>query len=64
MDVGDDSTTSNGSLDQRIQFFIAPDSELQVSGGYSLDLQVLAGVSCEFEDLSGEVLQDSSGVDR
>jgi len=62
VDVGDYSSSSDGGLDQRVQFFVSSDCELQVSGSDSLDLQVFGRVSCEFENLSGKILQDSSSV--
>ena len=62
MDVGDDTTAGNGSLDEGIKLFISSDSELEVARCDSLHLQVLAGVSSELEDLSSQVLEDSSCV--
>merc|ERR1719461_308528 len=63
VDVGDDSTTSDGGLDQSVQLLVSPDGELEMSGGDSLHLQVLTGVTGQLEDLSGEVLQDGGAVD-
>jgi len=63
VDVGNDTTTSNGGLDQGIELFISTDSQLQVSGSYALDLQVFGCVAGQLEDLGGEVLKDSGGVD-
>ena len=63
MDVGDHTTTSDGRLDEGVKLFVSADSELQVAGSYSLDLKVLAGVTCQLENLSSEVLKDSSRVD-
>ena len=62
MDVGDDSTTSDGGLDQSVQLLVSPDGELEMSGGDSLHLQVLTGVTGQLEDLSREVLQDGGAV--
>ena len=62
MDVWDDTTTSNGSFDQSVKFFISSDSQLEMSGSDALDLQVFAGVTGQLEDLGGEVLKDSGGV--
>jgi len=64
VDVGDDSSAGDRGLDQRVQLFVASDRELQVSGRDSLDLQVLRGVSCQFEHLSSKILQDRSCVNR
>ena len=63
VDVGDDSTASNGGLDQSVQLLVSPDGELEMSGGDSLHLQVLTGVAGQLEDLSSEVLQDGRAVD-
>jgi len=63
VDVGNDTTASNGSLDKSIKFFVTADSELQVTGSDALDLEVLAGVACELENLSSEVLEDGCRVD-
>ena len=59
----DHTTTSDGSLDQSVEFFVTADSELQVTGSYSLHLEILASVASELQDLSGQVLEDGSGVD-
>lgn len=63
MDVGDDTTTGNGSLDQGIELLVTSDGEQQVSWCDSLNLQVLGGVTSELKDLGGEVLKDGSAVD-
>ena len=63
VDVGDHTTASNSGLDQSVELLVTADSELQVTGGYSFNLQVLAGVAGELENLSGEVLEDCGSVD-
>ena len=62
MDVGDHTTTSNGGLDQGVEFFIPTDCQLQVAGGDALNLQVFACIASELENLGREVLKDRSGV--
>ena len=62
VDVGDDTTAGNGGLDQRVELLVASDSEQQVSWCDSLDLEVLGGVTCEFEDFRGQVLENGGGV--
>ena len=64
VDVGDHTTASNGGLDQSVKFFVSTNGQLEVTRSYSLHLKVLRGVTCEFEDLSGEVLKDSCSVNR
>ena len=63
MDVGDDSTASDGGLDQSVQLFVSPDGELEMSGCDPLHLEILTGVAGQLEDLSSEVLQDGGAVD-
>lgn len=63
VDVRDHTTASNGGLDERVKLLVAADSKLQVARSDSLHLEVLAGVTGELEDLSGEVLEDSGSVD-
>ena len=63
MDVRDDTTTSNSGLNQSIELFVTANGQLQVTGSHSLHLEVLAGVACELQDLSGQVLENSSRVD-
>ena len=62
MDVGDDTTAGNSSLDESVELLIASNGELQVSRCDSLHLQVLAGVARELKNLSGQVLEDGSCV--
>lgn len=63
MDVGNDAAASNGGLDEAIKFLIASNGKLQMAGGYALDLEIFAGISGQFEDLRGEVLEDGGRVD-
>ena len=64
MDVGKDTTGSDGSAAQKsVELLIVADSELNVTGHNSGLLVVLGGVASELENLSGEVLEDGSSVD-
>ena len=62
VDVWDNTTAGNCRLDKSVKFLVAPDCKLEVAGRDALDLQVFASVSCEFKNLSCEVLEDSSCV--
>jgi hypothetical protein len=62
VDVRNDSSSSNGGLDQGVKFLVSSDGKLQMSGGNSLDFQVLAGVSCQLKHLSSEILKNSSAI--
>jgi hypothetical protein len=62
VDMGDNTTTSDGGLDEGVKLLVSADSQQQVSGGDSLHLQVLAGVTGQLQNLSGQVLQDSRSV--
>lgn len=56
VDVGDDTTTGNGRLDQRVQLLVSPDGQLEMARRYPLHLQVLGGVTSQLQHLSGEIL--------
>ena len=63
VDVGEDTTSSNGSVGHKlVELLIVSDGELDVSGHNSGLLVVLSGVSSELENLSGEVLKNCSEV--
>ena len=53
VNVGNNTTTSNGGLDEGIKLFITADSKLEMTGSDTLDLEVLAGVTGKLEDLCG-----------
>lgn len=57
------TTTGNGCLNQRVQFFVTTDSELKMAGGDTLHFQILGSIAGQLEHFSGQVLQDSGGVD-
>ena len=63
MNVGNNTTTGNGGLDEGIEFFVTTDGKLKMAGSDTLDLEVLAGVAGELEDLGGQVLKDGGRVD-
>ena len=63
MDVRDHTTSSNGSLDQSIEFFVTADSQLEVTRSYSLHLQVFASVAGQLEYFCSEVLKNGCSVD-
>jgi hypothetical protein len=62
VDVRDNTTASNGCLNEGVQLFVSANSELQMARGDALYLEVLACVTSQLEYFSGKVLQDSSAV--
>ena len=64
VDVRDNTTASNGSLNQGVQLLVTSDGQQQVSGCDTLDLQVLAGIAGKLQNFGSQVLHDSSGVNR
>ena len=63
VDVGNDTSAGNSGLDEKIELFVSPDSELQMSGSDSSDFEVLGSVSGQLEHLSGQVLENGCSVD-
>ena len=63
MDVWKNSTGSDGGiLHKSSELLVVSDGELNVSWDDSALLVVLGSISCKFENLSGEVLKDSSKI--
>ena len=62
VDMGDDSSTGNGGLDQGVKLLITTNGQLQMPRGDALYFEIFAGVSCQFEDFGREVFQDSGCV--
>ena len=50
-------------MEQFVEFFVVSDGQKDVAGDDSGLLVVLGGVSCQLQDLSSEVFEDSSQVD-
>ena len=51
VDVGNDTTTGDGGLDESIQLFVTTNGELQMAGGDTFHLEILGGISSQFENL-------------
>lgn len=63
MDVGENTTLGNGDMTQElVQLLIVADGKLEVTGDDTGLLVVTSGVSSQLENLSGEVLKNSSEV--
>jgi len=54
--VWDDTTTSNGGFDERVQFLVSSDGQLQVARGDTFHLEILGRVTSQLEHFGGEVL--------
>jgi hypothetical protein len=63
VDVREDTTEGNRGVNESVKFLVASDGELQVSRSDALDLKILGGVSCQFEDFGGQVFQHCCDVD-
>ena len=62
MNVWDDTSPGDGSLDQCIEFLISSNGKLQVPRCDTLHFKILACVPGQFEHLSRQVLQNSRCV--
>ena len=62
VNVGDNTTAGNCSLDQGVELLVTADGQLKVARCYAFNLKVLARVASEFKHLSSQVLKNSGGV--
>jgi len=62
VDVGNDTTTGDGGLDQVVQLLITTNCELQVAGCDALHAEITGGVSGQLENLCAQILQDGGHV--
>ena len=51
VDVGDNSATSDGRLDQGVQLLVSPDRQLEMPGSDPLHLQVLRRITGQLKHL-------------
>jgi len=65
VDEGDDTSLRDDDVSEKsVQLFIVTDGELKMPGNDTLLLVIASGVTGEFENFCGEVLEDGSEVDR
>ena len=65
LDVGQDTTLGDGdSREKFVQLLVITDGELKMSWDDSGLLVVTGSIASQLEDLSSEVLEDGSQVDR
>ena len=63
MDIGKDTTFSDGDTSQQLaQFLVIAHGQLDVAGHNAGLLVVTSGVTSQLEDLSSEVFEDGSEV--
>jgi len=63
VDVGNDTTTGNGCLNERVQLLITANGQLQVAGGDTLHFEIFRGIASQLENLGGQIFQNGSTVD-
>lgn len=56
MDVRNDATSGDGSLDQAVEFLVSANGELQMARCDTLDFQVLRSVAGQLENLKRQRL--------
>lgn len=63
VDVWQDTSESDCCANECVELLVTADSKLKVARRDALDLEILGGVACKFEDFSGKVLEDSGQID-
>lgn len=63
VDVRQNTTKGDRGVNESIKLLVTSDGELQVSGCNALDLEILGGVACQFENFGGQVFQHCCDVD-
>lgn len=63
VDAGQDTTEGDGCADESVQFFITTDGKLEVARRDTLDLEILGGITRQFENFGSQVLKNSGHVD-
>ena len=63
VNVRNNSTTSNGSFDQCIEFLVSTDGQLQMPRSDTLHLQILTSISCKLQYFCGQVLEYGCSID-
>lgn len=65
MDVGQDTALSNRHMTQKfVQFLVVADGKLEMTGNNTSLLVITSGISSQLKNLSSEILQDCSEIDR
>lgn len=59
----DDTSSSDGGLDEGVELFVSANGELQMPRSDALHLKIFAGVPRQLEHLSREVFEDGGRVD-
>ena len=62
VDVGNDTTTSDGGTDKGIKLLVSTDGKQQVTRRDTLHLKILASITSKLQDLSSQVLHDGRSV--
>jgi len=58
------SSSSNGRLNELVEFLVSPDGQLQVTWCYTFDPEITGGIAGQFEDFGGEVFQNRCHINR
>ena len=63
VDVRQDTSESDRGADERVEFFVAADGELQMAGRDTLDFEVFGGVTSELENFGSQVFENGGDID-
>jgi len=64
VNVRDDTSACDGSLDERVELLVTTNGKLEMPGRDALDLVVLGSVTRKFQYFGRQVLEDGRAVDR
>ena len=63
VDMRQNTSKSDSGANECVEFLVASDGKLKMARCNTLDLEIFGGVSCEFENFSGQIFEDGGEVD-
>lgn len=63
VDMWQNTSESDGGFDERVELFVAANSELKMARCDALDFEILGGVACELKHFGGQIFENGGQVD-